>query len=72
MGLIKDCIGFWFICTAIVIGSVTLFCDEPAKEKFIFGASIEAFLHLSLLERIFLTIERRLLWLKLLLLCLHQ
>ena len=43
MSLIKDCIGFWFICTAIVIGSVTLFCDEPAKEKFILGAGIETF-----------------------------
>ena len=54
MGLIKDCIGFWFICTAIVIGVITLFCDEPAKEKFIFGASIEAFFTFIIIGAYFL------------------
>ena len=54
MGLIKDCIGFWFICTAIVIGSVTLFCDEPAKEKFILGAGIETFFTFIIIGAYFL------------------
>ena len=54
MGLIKDCIGFWFICTAIVIACITLFCDEPAKEKFIFGASIETFITFIIIGAYFL------------------
>ena len=33
MGLIKDCIDFWFICTAIVIGSVTLFAMNQQKKN---------------------------------------
>ena len=54
MVLIKTCIGFWFIYTAIVIGGITLFYDEPAKEKFIFGAIIEAFFTFIIIGAYFL------------------
>ena len=50
MSEIKECIGLWFIVTAIIFGGVMLFgFDDTVKDKIITGITIEVFITLIII-----------------------